>query len=54
MEKNKVTKKVSEDTTIDYYFLNQQKVIELIKEFKKAKEKEDSEKEYERETIGFI
>ena len=31
MEKNKVTKKVSEDTTIDYYFLNQKKVIELIK-----------------------
>lgn len=44
MEKNKVTKKVSEETTIDYYFLNQEKVIELIKNFSYS----------ERETIGFI
>jgi hypothetical protein len=31
MEKNKVTKKISEDVSIDYYFLNTEKVLELLK-----------------------
>ena len=31
MEKNKVTKKISEDVSIDYYFLNTKKVLELLK-----------------------
>lgn len=31
MEKNKITKKVSEGVEVDYYFLNTEKVIELIK-----------------------
>jgi hypothetical protein len=31
MEKNKVTKKISEDISIDYYFLNTEKVLELLK-----------------------
>ena len=31
MEKNKVTKKVAEGVEVDYYFLNTEKVIELIK-----------------------
>jgi hypothetical protein len=31
MEKNKITKKVAEGVEIDYYFLNTEKVIELIK-----------------------
>lgn len=31
MEKNKVTKKISEDVYIDYYFLNTEKVLELLK-----------------------
>lgn len=31
MEKNKITKKVAEGVQVDYYFLNTEKVIELIK-----------------------
>ena len=31
MEKNKVTKKISDDISIDYYFLNTEKVLELLK-----------------------
>ena len=31
LEEKKVTKKISEDISIDYYFLNQEKVMELIK-----------------------
>lgn len=31
MEKNKITKKVAEGVEVDYYFLNTEKVIELIK-----------------------
>ena len=31
MELKKVTKKISEDVSIDYYFLNTEKVIELLK-----------------------
>jgi len=31
MEKNKVTKKISEEISIDYYFLNTEKVLELLK-----------------------
>lgn len=31
MEKNKVTKKISEDISIDFYFLNTEKVLELLK-----------------------
>lgn len=31
MEKNKVTKKISHDISIDYYFLNTEKVLELLK-----------------------
>jgi hypothetical protein len=31
MEKIKVTKKISEDISIDYYFLNTEKVLELLK-----------------------
>jgi hypothetical protein len=31
MEKNKVTKKISEDVSIDYYFLNTEKVLQLLK-----------------------
>ena len=31
MEKNKVTKKISEEVSIDYYFLNTEKVLELLK-----------------------
>jgi hypothetical protein len=31
MEKSKVTKKVAEGVEVDYYFLNTEKVIELIK-----------------------
>lgn len=31
LEKNKVTKKISEDLSIDYYFLNTEKVLELLK-----------------------
>jgi hypothetical protein len=31
MEKNKVTKKISEDVSVDYYFLNTEKVLELLK-----------------------
>lgn len=31
MEKNKITKKVSEGVEVDYYFLNTEKVMELIK-----------------------
>lgn len=31
MEKNKVTKKISEGVEIDYYFLNTEKVVELIR-----------------------
>jgi hypothetical protein len=31
MEKNKVTKKISQDVSIDYYFLNTEKVLELLK-----------------------
>jgi hypothetical protein len=31
LEEKKVTKKISEEISIDYYFLNQQKVMELIK-----------------------
>lgn len=33
MEKNKVTKKISDDISIDYYFLNTEKVLELLKNF---------------------
>lgn len=33
LEEKKVTKKISEDISIDYYFLNQEKVMELIKKF---------------------
>ena len=32
LEEKKVTKKISEESSIDYYFLNQEKVMELIKE----------------------
>jgi len=31
MEKNKVTKKISKEVSIDYYFLNTEKVLELLK-----------------------
>ena len=31
LEEKKVTKKISEDISIDYYFLNQEKVMDLIK-----------------------
>jgi hypothetical protein len=31
MEKNKVTKKISDEVSIDYYFLNTEKVLELLK-----------------------
>jgi hypothetical protein len=31
MEKNKVTKKISEEVSIDYYFLNTEKVLELLR-----------------------
>lgn len=31
LEEKKVTKKISEEISIDYYFLNQEKVMELIK-----------------------
>ena len=31
MELKKVTKKISKDVYIDYYFLNTEKVIELLK-----------------------
>jgi len=31
MEEKKVTKKISEDISIDYYFLNTEKVLELLK-----------------------
>lgn len=31
MEKNKVTKKISDEVYIDYYFLNTEKVLELLK-----------------------
>jgi len=31
MEKNKVTKKISDEISIDYYFLNTEKVLELLK-----------------------
>ena len=54
MENNKVTKKISEDQTIDYYFLNTEKVIELIK-FEMEKEREATEREAkERVSYGFI
>jgi hypothetical protein len=54
MENNKVTKKISEDQTIDYYFLNTEKVIELIK-FEIEKEREATEREAkERVSYGFI
>ena len=31
MEEKKITKKISEDVSIDYYFLNTEKVLELLK-----------------------
>ena len=51
LEEKKVTKKISEDISIDYYFLDNKKVMELIEtEMKKQKEREAKE----REAIGFI
>jgi hypothetical protein len=47
LEEKKVTKKISEDLTIDYYFLNSEKVIEIIDQEEKLRSKEA-------EYIGFI
>jgi hypothetical protein len=44
LEEKKVTKQISEDISIDYYFLNQEKVMQLIKKADDLK----------REAIGFI
>lgn len=47
LEKSKVTKKFSEDISIDYYFLDSKKVFDLIKSEREREAKE-------REAIGFI
>jgi hypothetical protein len=44
LEEKKVTKKISEDISIDYYFLNNEKVMDLIKKVDDLK----------RKAIGFI
>jgi hypothetical protein len=36
MEEKKVTKKISEDVSIDYYFLNTEKVLDLLKNHAEA------------------
>jgi len=46
LEEKKVTKKISEEISIDYYFLDNKKVMELIKfEMEKQKEREAKERE---------
>ena len=46
LEEKKVTKKISEDISIDYYFLDNKKVMELIEnEMKKQEEREAKERE---------
>jgi hypothetical protein len=54
LENTKVTKKISEEISIDYYFLNSEKVIEFLK-IKEKEEREAQEREAKaREAIGFI
>jgi hypothetical protein len=36
MEEKKVTKKISDEISIDYYFLNTEKVLELLKSEREA------------------
>ena len=46
LEEKKVVKKISEDVSIDYYFLDNKKVMELIEnEMKKQEEREAKERE---------
>ena len=46
LEQNKVVKKISEDISIDYYFLDNKKVMKLIEtEMKKQEEREAKERE---------
>ena len=46
LEEKKVVKKISEDVSIDYYFLDNKKVMELIKkEMAKQEEREAKERE---------
>jgi len=54
LEKNKVTKKISEEISIDYYFLNSEKVIEFLKIKEKEQREEEEREAKEREAIGFI
>jgi len=52
LEKTKVTKKISEEISIDYYFLNSEKVIEFLK-IKEKEEREAQEREAKaREALG--
>jgi hypothetical protein len=54
LENTKVTKKISEEISIDYYFLNSEKVIEFLK-IKEKEEREAKEREAKaREAFGFI
>jgi hypothetical protein len=52
LENTKVTKKISEEISIDYYFLNSEKVIDFLK-IKEKEEREAEEREAkEREALG--
>ncbi len=52
LENTKVTKKISDEISIDYYFLNSEKVIDFLK-IKEKEEREAEEREAkEREALG--
>jgi hypothetical protein len=52
LENTKVIKKISEEISIDYYFLNSEKVIDFLK-IKEKEEREAEEREAkEREALG--
>jgi len=54
LEKTKVTKIISEEISIDYYFLNSEKVIEFLKIQEKEQKEIEEREAKEREAIGFI
>jgi hypothetical protein len=54
LEQTKVTKKISEEISIDYYFLNSEKVIEFLKIQEKEQSEEEEREAKRREAFGFI
>jgi hypothetical protein len=54
LEKTKVTKIISKEISIDYYFLNSEKVIEFLKIQEKEQKEIEEREAKEREAIGFI